>query len=89
MEENVLYAELKQLGVKIDHLTELFNHAAHGDGFTRCAAHEGRIGRVEADVALCHRRIGGVKRWLAAALVSVVSVLANIVWNLVQSSLRR
>ncbi len=89
MEESVLYAEIRQLGVKIDHLAELFNHAAHGDGFPRCAAHEGRIGRVEADVELCHSRVGGVKRWLVAALVSVASLLANIVWNMAQNSLRR
>ena len=84
-----LYAELKQLGVKIDNLTDLFNHAAHGDGFTRCAGHEGRLRHVEAGVALCHDRIGGVKKWLIAGLVSVVSMLANVVWNMVQATLRQ
>jgi hypothetical protein len=88
MEEN-LYAELKQLGVKIDHLTELFNHAAHGDGFPRCAGHGSRLRRVEADVELCHRRIGGVNKWLVAGLISIVSMLANVVWNLVQNTLHR
>lgn len=83
-----LYAELKQLGVKIDNLTDLFNHAAHGDGFTRCAGHDSRLRHMEADLSLCHNRISGVKKWLIAGLVSVVSMLANIVWNMVQTTLR-
>ncbi len=84
-----LYAEIKQLGVKIDNLADLFNHAAHGDGFTRCAGHAGRLDHVEAAVARCHGRLDGMKRWLAAGLVSLVSLLANIIWNMTQDSLRK
>lgn len=83
-----LYAELKQLGVKIDNLTELFNRAAYGDGFTRCATQNNRLGHVEEGVELCHARISGVKKWLIAGLVSVVSLLANFVWNIIQTSVR-
>ncbi len=88
-EVRLLYAELKQLGVKIDNLAELFNHAAHGDGFPRCARHESRLRHAEEGVELCHRRVGGVKKWLVAGLVSIVSLLANIVWNMARDSLRR
>lgn len=87
-ESRRLYAELKQLGVKIDNLTELFNRAAYGDGFTRCATNDKRLGHVEEGVQLCHARISGVKKWLVAGLVSLVSLLANFVWNIVQTSLR-
>ncbi len=80
-----LYAEIKELGVKIDNLTDLFNHAAHGDGFPRCASHERRILHMEKNVELCHERIGSVKKWLVAGLVSVMSMLANFVWNVIQS----
>lgn len=83
-----LYAELKQLGVKIDNLTELFNRAAYGDGFTRCATQNSRLSHVEEGVELCHARISGVKKWLIAGLVSVVSLLANFVWNIIQGSIR-
>lgn len=83
-----LYAELKQLGVKIDNLTELFNHAAYGDGFTRCATQMSRIDHLESGVALCHCRISGVKKWLIAGLVSVVSLLANFAWNMIQGNIR-
>ena len=83
---NRFYAELKELGVKIDHLTDLFNHAAHGDGFPRCAANENRLRHVESGLDLCHSRISGVKKWLVAGLVSLVSLLANFLWNLLQSS---
>lgn len=81
-EARKLYGELKALGVKIDNLTELFNHAAHGDGFSRCAAHRGRIRQVEKSVELCHARVSGVKRWLIAGVVSAASLLANFVWNM-------
>lgn len=87
-EAGKLYAELKQLGVKIDNLTELFNRAAYGDGFTRCATQANRLEHLEAGVALCHTRISAVKKWLIAGLVSVVSLLANFVWNIVQGSIR-
>ncbi len=83
-----LYAGLKELGVKIDNLTELFNHAAHGDGFTRCATHASRLAHAEEGIALCHARISGVKKWLVAGLVSLVSLLANFVWNVVRSSVQ-
>lgn len=83
-----LYAELKELGVKIDHLTELFNHAAYGGGFTRCATQANRMDHLEEQVALCHDRVSGVKKWLVAGVVSVASMLANVVWNLVHSSLK-
>lgn len=83
-----LYAELKQLCVKIDHLTDLFNRAAYGDGFVRCANHGKRLDHVEEGLALCHGRISGVKKWLIAGLVSVVSLLANFVWNMIQASIR-
>ncbi len=88
-EVRLLYAELKQLGVKIDNLAELFRHAAHGDGFPRCAARESRLRHVENGLELCHRRVGGVKKWLVAGLVSLVSLLANIAWNMARESLRR
>ncbi len=84
-----LCAELRELGVKIDNLTELFNRAAYGDGFTRCAAQASRLAHVEEGVALCHTRIGGVKKWLVAGLVSLVSVLANFLWNVVRGSLQQ
>lgn len=87
-ESRRLYAELKQLGVKIDNLTELFNRAAYGDGFTRCATNDRRLSHVEEGVRLCHGRVSAVKKWLVAGLVSVVSLLANFVWNIVRESLR-
>ena len=87
-EATVLYAELKQLGVKIDNLTELFNRAAYGEGFARCAAQNNRLRHVEEGVELCHERISGVKKWLIAGLVSLVSLLANLAWNMIQTSLR-
>lgn len=88
MEENdtgKLYAQMKELSVKIDHLTELFNRAAYGEGFARCANHANRLRHAEEGIGLCHARIGGVKKWLAAALVSLVSMLANILWNMLRS----
>lgn len=84
-----LHAGLKELGVKIDNLTELFNRAAYGDGFTRCAGHGERLKHVEESVGLCHARIGGVKKWLAAGLVSVAGMLANFVWKILQASVER
>lgn len=87
-ESRRLYAELKELGVKIDNLTDLFNRAAYGDGFPRCAMQENRLSHMEEGLELCHARISGVKKWLIAGLVSVVSLLANFVWNVVQASLR-
>lgn len=86
IEVSRLYAELKELGVKIDNLTDLFNRAAYGDGFTRCAAQANRIQHMEEQVGLCHTRISGVKKWLVAGLVSIVSLLANVVWNILQST---
>ncbi len=83
-----IYAELKQLGVKIDNLTELFNHAAYDVGFTRCATQAARLEHVEEGVGLCHARITSVKKWLIAGLVSIISLLANFVWNVVQGSLK-
>lgn len=83
-----LYAELKQLGVKIDTLTELFNRASYGEGFPRCAAQNNRLDHVEESARLCHARIGGLNKWLVAGLVSVVSLLANFLWTVIQSSLR-
>lgn len=83
-----LYAELKQLGVKIDNLTKLFDRAAYGDGFARCAAQNNRLRHAEEGVTLCQERISGLKKWLVAGLVSVVSLLANFVWNVIQASLR-
>ena len=88
-ETGKLYAELKELGVKIDHLTDLFNRAAHGAGFPRCAAQNNRLHHLEEGVELCHARISGVKKWLIAGLVSLVSLLANFLWNLVQTSMRQ
>lgn len=85
---NTLYAEMKELGVKIDNLADLFNRAAYGEGFARCAAQNNRLLHMENDVKLCHARIGGVKKWLIAGLVSVVSLLANFVWNVIQASVR-
>lgn len=81
-----LYAGMKELGVKIDHLTELFRDASHGDGFTRCAAQANRLDHVEDSVALCHARVSGVKKWLVAGLASLVGVLANFVWNAIRTS---
>ncbi len=83
-----LYAEIKQLGVKIDHLSESFNRAAYGDGFPRCAAQNSRLGHVEENLVLCHERIGTVKKWLIAGLAAAISLLANFVWNLVQTGPR-
>ena len=83
-----LYAELKELGVKIDNLSELFNRAAYGDGFTRCAKHDNRLHHVEENVELCHQRISGVKKWLIAGLVSLISMLASFVWNVLQASMK-
>lgn len=83
-----LHAELKELGVKIDNLTGLFNRAAYGDGFTRCANHGNRLQHLEEDVELCHQRISGVKKWLIAGLVSLISMLANFVWSVLQTSLK-
>lgn len=88
-EMNRLYTELKELGVKMDNLTELFNRAAYGDGFTRCATQANRLQHLEEGVELCHERISGVKKWLIAGLVSVMSLLANFVWNLFQSTIRQ
>lgn len=87
-ETNRLYAELKELGVKIDNLTQLFNHAAHGDGFTRCASHASRLQHMEDGIQLCHARISGVKKWLIAGLVSLVSLMANFLWNVIRSSIQ-
>ncbi len=84
-----LYAELKQLGVKIDNLAELFNHAAHGDGFPRCAVHESRLRHVEAGMERCHARVSGVKKWLVAGLVSIAGMLANAAWSMAQAMLRQ
>lgn len=83
-----LYAELKELGVKIDNLTDLFNRAAYGEGFTRCATQANRIHNLEDQIDLCHSRVSGVKKWLIAGLVSLISLLANFVWNILQSSLK-
>lgn len=83
-----LYTQIKELGVKMDNLTALFNHAAYGDGFTRCAAQDKRLCHIEENVRLCHTRISGVKRWLVAGLVSVASLLGNFVWNVVNIALR-
>lgn len=83
---NRLCIELKELGVKIDHLTESFNRAAYGEGFARCAKHGNRLQHIEEGLELCHQRIGGVKKWLVAGLVSVISMLANFVWNIVRTS---
>ncbi len=88
-ETHRLYAELKQLGVKIDNLADLFNHAAHGEGFPRCAVHESRLRHVEAGVELCHSRVSGVKKWMVAGLVSIVGMLGNAVWGMVQATLRQ
>lgn len=91
MERNELaqiHAELQRLGDKIDALTELFNRAAYDVGFTRCAAQNNRIEHLESGVELCHNRISAVKKWLVAGLVSVVSLLANLAWNLIHGSLK-
>ncbi len=87
-DSRALYAEIKQLGVKIDHLSESFNRAAYGDGFPRCAAQNNRLGHVEENLVLCHERVGTVKKWLIAGLVAVISVLANFVWNVIQAGSR-
>ncbi len=87
-DSRTLYAEIKQLGVKIDNLSESFTRAAYGAGFPRCAAQNNRIGHVEENLVLCHERIGTVKKWLIAGLVSVISMLANFVWNVLQSGPR-
>lgn len=88
-EVNRLYAEPKELGVKIDNLTDLFNRAAYGDGFPRCAAQANRVRHLEEGVVLCHTRISGVKKWLVAGLVSMISLLANFAWNIIQSGVQQ
>lgn len=86
-EARALHGQLGELGVKIDLLTELFNRAAHEDGFARCAGHHERLKHVEEDMELCHSRISGLNKWLVAGLVSVVSMLANFVWKVLQTSI--
>ena len=81
----VLHGELKQLNTKLDHLTELFNRAAHGDGFIRCARQDSRLGHVETSLELCHARVSGMKRWLWAGVVAMATALINYVWERVKS----
>ena len=81
-----LYGELQKVNTRLDNLTELFNHAAHGDGFTRCARHSGRLAAVEEKADLSHVRISGVKKWLLWVLVACASAMANYVWNVVQAA---
>lgn len=84
-----LYGELKAVNSKIDNLTELFNRAAYGEGFNRCARHSARLKQMEGNLELAHGRISGVKKWLIAGLVSLVSLLANFTWNMLQSSIKQ
>ncbi|MCC8181074.1 MAG: hypothetical protein LIP23_09230 [Planctomycetes bacterium] len=81
-----LYGELQQVNLKIDHLTELFNQAAYGDGFPRCARQDDRIDHVVDSVALCHARVSAMKKWLWAGLVTVVTTLVNYLWERLRSS---
>ena len=84
-----LYGELKTVNAKIDHLTELFNRAAYGEGFVRCAKHSNRLKRAEDDVELCHSRISGVKKWLIGGIVALLSALTGVAWNLIHDLLKR
>ncbi len=83
-----LYGELKAVNAKIDHLTELFNRAAYGEGFVRCARHSNRLKHAEADIELCHGRVSGVKKWLVGAMGAVLAALAGVVWSLVQDVIK-
>ena len=87
-EIGVIYGKLETLNAKLDHLTDLFNRAAHGEGFVRCARHSARLKHAEESIALGHVRISGVKKWLLAALVGAAGVLANFAWDIIYSSIR-
>lgn len=76
-----LIGELRQLSAKVDHLTEMFNRAAYGDGFARCSRHSVRLKHAEDSVELSHKRITDVKRGWIAALIAVVSAVVSYVWS--------
>lgn len=91
MSENdihALHVRMTSIDGKIDHLTEMFNRAAHGEGFHRCARHSGRLKRIEEGVELCHDRIGTVKKWLFSGLVGMASILANFAWDIIRTSIK-
>ena len=83
-----LYGELKEVNAKIDNLTELFNRASYGDGFTRCATEKQRVDHLEDGLELCNANISVLKKWMLAGLISILSVLANFAWDMVRSSIR-
>lgn len=85
-EVSKLYGELREVNAKIDNLTNLFNRAAHGEGFNRCSKHSVRIKNVEASVELSHQRISGVKRWMVGALITIATMAANYAWSIIQSA---
>ena len=84
-----LYGELRAVNAKIDNLTELFNRAAYGEGFVRCARHSNRIKHTEDNVELCHGRISGVKKWLVGVVGAILAALAGVVWNLIHDLIKR
>ncbi len=84
-----LYGELKAVNIKIDTLTDLFNQAAHGDGFTRCGKHSARIKQTEDKVELAHARISGVKKWVLGGLMGIASMAVKYAWSIVESIARK
>lgn len=80
-----LYGELKELGAKLDNLTDLFNRAAYGDGFPRCARQDSRIANLADSVERCHDRVSGMKKWLWAGLVALAATSLNYVWERIKS----
>ncbi len=84
-----LYGELKAVNIKIDTLTELFNQAAHGEGFSRCGKHSARLKQMEDKVELAHTRISGVKKLLLTGLIAVASMAANYAWSMLQAAAQK
>lgn len=82
----LLFTELRALTAKVDNLTDAFNHAAHGEGFHRCARHSERLKVVETSVELSHARISGVKKWMVSALIAMATMLVNYAWSVIQSA---
>ncbi len=83
-----LYGELKAINAKIDNLTELYNRAAYGEGFARCARQADRLEHIESGLDLAHARISGVKKWLLAVMIAVLSALASFAWDMVSASVK-
>lgn len=80
-EVKTMLGEIRELKAKMDHLTQMFDRAAYGDGFARCSRHSVRLKHVEDSVELSHKRITGVKRGWIAALIAVASAVVSYVWS--------